>query len=143
MTEPAKSQHPAVDRDSVAWWAALARHELVFQRCGECATWRWPARAMCNACGSFGWGWFPASGRGVIASWIVNHHSFLPGVPAPYVVLSVRMAEQADLVLPGAYDGPHDDPALEIGAPVRVGFSDLPGEPPAALLRWSIIQSTA
>lgn len=132
--------YPTMDRDSTAWWAALARHELVFQRCGECQTWRWPARAMCNVCGSFGWGWFPASGRGEIVSWIVNRHRFLPGVKAPYVVLSVRMAEQPDLVLPGAYGGPVDDSRLAIGAPVRAGFRDVLGEPPAALLTWCLVE---
>ncbi|MCF2530863.1 Zn-ribbon domain-containing OB-fold protein [Yinghuangia soli] len=132
-----------MDRDSTEWWASLAAHALIFQRCSECQTWRWPARAMCHACGAFAWRWQPASGRGEVASWIVNHHVFLPGVPAPYVVLNVRMAEQPDLVLPGAFEGPYDDPRLVIGAQVEAGFADCPGDPPAALLRWRIIQSIA
>ena len=47
-----------------------------------------------------------------IASWIVTHHAFLPGFEAPYVVLTVRLAEQDDLLLPGGYDGPADDAGL-------------------------------
>lgn len=128
--------YPAMDRDSTPWWSALARHELMFQRCGECATWRWPARAMCNVCGSFGWGWFRSSGRGEVVSWIVNHHAFLPGFDAPYAVVSVRMDEQPDLVLLGAYAGPPDDPALAIGARVVAAYDEVPGDPPAGLLRW-------
>ena len=55
---------PGVDRDSQAWWDALARHELVHQRCDTCGRWRWPPRAMCGECGSFEWSWQPVCGRG-------------------------------------------------------------------------------
>jgi uncharacterized OB-fold protein len=134
---------PNVDRDSAAWWARIAAHELVFQRCADCARWRWPDRAMCNACGSFAWRHEPASGKGEIASWIVNHHRFAADSPVPYVVLTVRVDEQPDLLLPGAFDGAHDDPRLAIGVRVEVGFRDLPGEPAAALLTWSVAERQA
>ncbi|MDI2127182.1 Zn-ribbon domain-containing OB-fold protein [Yinghuangia seranimata] len=135
---------PVVDRDSAEWWALLATGVLAFQRCSRCLLWRWPARALCNGCGSLAWRWEPASGTGEIVSWIVTRHAFLPDVPAPYAVLSVRAAEQPDLLLPGAYAGPPDDPRLAIGAPVTAEFVPLTGEgAPAALLRWSIIQSSA
>jgi uncharacterized protein len=53
-------------------------------------------------------------------------------------VLTVRLAEQEDLLLPGSFAGPADDSRLQIGAPVRVGFDDLPGSDPArTLLRWA------
>jgi uncharacterized OB-fold protein len=119
---------PDVDRDSAAWWARLAAHELVFQRCADCGRRRWPDRAICNACGSFAWRHEPASGRGEIASWIVNHHRFLPDVAPPYVVVTVRVDEQPDLLLPGAFAGRPDDPGLAIGARVKVGFRDLPAD---------------
>lgn len=133
---------PQADRDSAPWWDALARHEFVLQRCTSCRTWRWPARAICNRCHSFDWTWDAASGQGTVASWIVTHHAFLPGFTGPYAVLTVRLAEQEDLLLPGAYGGPADDPRLQIGAGVRVGFDDLesaesPG-PARSLLRWTL-----
>ena len=130
---------PQADRDSLEWWEALARHEFVLQRCVSCRTWRWPARALCNRCHSFDWSWEPASGRGSVASWIVTRHAFLPGFTAPYAVVTVRLAEQDDLLLPGSYAGASDDPRLQIGAPVQVGFDDLAGSDPArSLLRWTL-----
>jgi uncharacterized protein len=133
---------PQADRDSVEWWEALARHEFVLQRCTTCRTWRWPARALCNRCHSFEWAWQAASGDGTIASWIVTQHAFLPGFTAPYAVLTVRLAEQDDLLLPGSYAGSSDDPRLGVGARVRVGYDDLPGagstDPPRSLLCWTL-----
>jgi len=129
---------PAVDRDSNEWWDALARHELMLQRCDDCAAWRWPARALCNRCGATAWHWEAASGSGTVASWIVNHHAFDAGRPSPYVVVLVRLAEQDDILVPGSFAGSHDGRELTVGMPVTVGFDDVatPGGKRATLLRW-------
>jgi hypothetical protein len=130
---------PTVDRDSLPWWEALARHEFILQRCDACQTWRWPARAICNRCASFDWHWHPASGAATVASWVVTHHAFLPGFEAPYAVLTVRLAEQEDLMLIGSFAGSADDPALQIGAAVEVDFDDIEGsDPPRTLLGWKL-----
>lgn len=128
---------PTTDRDSRPWWEALARHEFVLQRCDACATWRFPARAMCNRCGSFDWSWQAASGRARVASWIVTRHAFLPGFEAPYVVLTARLDEQPDLLIPGGYDGPSDGAGLSIGASLSVAYHDVDTDDgPWTLLRW-------
>ena len=114
---------PAVDRDSRPWWDALARHELVLQRCSACRAWRWPARAICNRCASFDWEWEPPSGRGSVASWIVNHHPFSEAFASPYAVVTVRLEDQADLLLPGSFTGPLD--RLRIGLEVEADFDDV------------------
>lgn len=139
MSSPPGRPAPQADRDSLEWWEALARHVFVLQRCTSCRAWRWPARALCNRCHSFDWAWESASGTGRVASWIVTHHAFLPGFTAPYAVLTVRLVEQEDLLLPGSYAGPAEDPRLRVGAPVRVGFDDLAGADPArSLLCWTL-----
>jgi uncharacterized OB-fold protein len=126
------------DRDSQPWWNALARGELLLQRCDRCAAWRWPPRAVCNRCGSFDVGWQRASGRGSVATWIVNHHAFANGAPSPYVVLMVRLDEQDDLLLPGAYAGPVDGTGLVLDAPVEVELVPATNQEPVTLLRWRL-----
>jgi uncharacterized OB-fold protein len=118
------------DRDSVPWWEAVARHELVQQRCDRCQTWRWPPRALCGRCGSGEWAWQPAAGTGTVASWVVNHHSFLPGLEPPYTVVLVRLAEQDDILVPGSWLG-DGEPAVD--QPVTVVFHERDGE---TLLGW-------
>ena len=96
---------PHADRDSAPWWEALARHELLLQRCAQCRAWRFPPRALCNRCGSFDSAWEPASGLGTIASWVVNHHAFSNDFVPPYPVVMVRLDDQDDVLLIGSFTG--------------------------------------
>lgn len=121
---------PGADRDSTPWWEALARHELVHQRCDDCGRWRWPPRAMCGDCASFAWSWQPVSGDGTVVSHIRTHHSFLPGIEAPYSTVFVALAEQDDVVLVGFWQG-EAEPA--VGQAVRARFVERDGE---TLLGW-------
>lgn len=130
---------PLADRDSAPWWAALADHRLMLQRCRLCDRPRLAPRAMCDVCGSFEWEWAQADGRGTVISWTVSHRSFQPEQTAPYVVLLVALTEGAHLVLPGGWAGSQDGSDLEIGLPVRATFRDLPTEgekAPATLIDW-------
>jgi uncharacterized OB-fold protein len=124
------------DRDSKAWWEALAGHQLLLQQCAGCGVKRWPPRALCNRCGATDSIWARASATGTVASWIVNHHSFGPGPKSPYVVVLVRLDDQDDVLMPGWYDGPPDGSGLALNMPVVVGFDDV-GD--SALLRWRAV----
>ena len=91
----------SADRDSAPYWRAARDGRLEIQRCADCGTWRWPARAICNRCHSFESRWEAPSGRGRIVSWVVTHQPFSPAFAerTPYVVASVALEEQEDLVL--------------------------------------------
>jgi len=115
---------PVLDRDSRPWWEAVARHELNVQACEQCGRLRWPPRAMCGSCGSFSWRWTPASGRGLVASWIVNRHPFFPGMAVPSVVVTVRLGDADDVLIPGGWAGSPDGSGLRVGLPVQVGFAE-------------------
>jgi uncharacterized OB-fold protein len=133
------------DRDSRFWWDALARGELLLQRCDRCSAWRWPPRAACNRCGTEEARWRRVSGRGTVASWIVNRHTFGGTVPSPSVVLLVRLEEQDDLLLPGAFAGDREGSDLELGAPVEVALEPGPTNrdgTPVTLLRWTLLGAT-
>jgi uncharacterized OB-fold protein len=128
---------PAVDRDSAPWWEAVTRHELAFQRCDRCGAWRWPPRVSCNRCGSFAWAWQPASGRGEVVSWIVNHHAFSRDLAVPYVVVLVRVAEQADILMPGGWAGPPAGSGLRVGLAVEAVYEDVDDvDEGATLVQW-------
>jgi uncharacterized protein len=126
------------DRDSAPWWEALARHELLIQRCDGCDRWRWPPRATCNSCGSFQWSWHEPSGRGHVASWTVTHRA-ASDIAVPYVVVLVRIEEQDDIFLPGHFDGPQTGVGLTVGLEVFASFEDVETADgtPVTLLCWN------
>lgn len=132
---------PPTDRDSAPWWDALARHELLVARCDACATWRWPPRAICGRCGALEWSFAPVSGRGTVASFVVNRHGFGGAFPLPSTVLLVRLAEQDDLLLPGAWSGAADGHDVTMGMPVVVAFADVAadeGGDAMTVLSWEL-----
>ena len=89
-------------------------------------------RAICNRCSSFEFIWAPLSGRGTVASWIVNHHAFSTDFPSPYAVVLVRLAEQDDCKLIGSFAGAIE--SLRPGLEVRAVFDDVADG--VTLLRW-------
>ncbi|SDH07397.1 hypothetical protein SAMN05421505_11132 [Sinosporangium album] len=116
--------YPVTDLDSSPWWEALQRREFVLQSCAPCRRLRWPARAMCNDCGSDEWTWVSASGVGAVASWTVTHRPG-PAGGETFVVVLVRLDDQDDILVPGYFDGPPDGAGLTIGLPVEVGFDEV------------------
>jgi uncharacterized protein len=115
---------PAPTADSQPYWDGLRAHRLVFQRCARCKTPRHYPRPVCDRCFSMACDWVPASGRGRIHSWTVNHHAFHPAFKAetPYVTVTVDMDEgvrmQAPLIAA-------DDLTLSIGLVVEVVYEDV------------------
>jgi uncharacterized OB-fold protein len=125
---------PIPDRDSAPFWDGVSAGELRLQRCADCGTWRWPARAICNRCHSFQAEWRAVSGLGTVTSWIRTHQPFMRAFAddVPYTVVQVRLDEQDDIQMIGRLA----DPALEpvIGLRVRAGFAPADGDPP--LVVW-------
>ena len=127
------------DRDSVPYWRAAAEGRLEIQRCVDCGAWRWPARAICNRCHSFDARWEAPSGRGRIVSWIVAHQPFsaAPVGGGPFVVASVALEEQDDLVLLGnLIEG-------EPGADVRVRAVFPVADDGERRLQWVVDEGSA
>src|SRR5262249_3763086 len=76
------------------------RHELRFQRCTQCGTWRHIPRDMCASCGSFGFEWARSSGRGKVFSWTTIAQPFLPQFAplVPYAAAVIELDEGVRMV---------------------------------------------
>ncbi|MFE3683446.1 bifunctional MaoC family dehydratase N-terminal/OB-fold nucleic acid binding domain-containing protein [Streptomyces sp. NPDC059095] len=89
---------PVVNRDNAGFWAGVAEHRLLVQRCGDCAEPRFPWLPGCHACGSARWDTFEASGRGTVYSYVVMHHPPFPAFDPPYAVGLIELAEGVRIV---------------------------------------------
>lgn len=119
-----KKPLPRLDEETRGYWEALARHELVFQRCGQCGTQRFYARAVCPVCLSSAVTWIRASGRGTVYSFTVTHQNQAPGFreELPYVLAVVELEEGLRMMTNVVGCAPD---AVRIGMPVEVVFEDV------------------
>lgn len=128
---------PRPDRDSAPFWEALRQRRLAVQRCDGCGAYRFPARCICNRCGSWATQWTDSAGTGEIVSYAVVHHpltaDFAPTVP--YHLLAVRLDEQEDLIVPGGLAAGLES-YVSIGVRVRADFADV--APGLTLLKWRL-----
>ncbi len=82
--------HP--DLHTRDFWEACGRHELQFQRCGACGSFRSPPMTGCRHCGSTQVEWVVVSGRGRVFSHTTVVHPALPEIAGdvPYNVVVVE-----------------------------------------------------
>ncbi|WP_432149364.1 bifunctional MaoC family dehydratase N-terminal/OB-fold nucleic acid binding domain-containing protein [Streptomyces sp. bgisy029] len=115
---------PVINRDNAGFWAGVAEHRLLIQRCADCATLRFPWLPGCNACAGQEWDTVAASGEGTVFSHVVMHHPSFPafdpsGEGGPYAVALIELSEGVRIV--GNVVGvPYDK--VRVGLPVRLEF---------------------
>jgi uncharacterized OB-fold protein/acyl dehydratase len=114
-----KRPRPAITRDNAFWFDAAREHRLVIQRCAGCNTLRHPPRPRCGKCGSYEWTAAEASGKGVVYSFVVNHHPQVPAFDYPLAVGLIELEEGTRLVANIVGIDPSD---ITVGMPVEVEF---------------------
>lgn len=116
MTSPVSTPTP----DSAAWFAAIDREEFTLPRCASCGLHFLYPRSSCPGCASRDVALVPASGRGTVASFVINHRP-PPGFEAdgPYVIALVDLAEGPRMMAGVVGVEPSE---LEVDRAVRVVF---------------------
>lgn len=112
---------PEPTPDSRPYWDGLRASRFMVQRCTSCGKLRHYPRPLCDQCFSFDAEWTRLSGRGVVHSWTICHHAFLPAFKSrlPYIVAIADLdgGIRANLELSG--------PAgqeIWIGMPVEIAY---------------------
>mgnify|MGYP003878943725 CR=1 FL=1 len=118
---------PVITAETREFWQGCKRHELVFQRCKDCGTYRHYPRPMCPSCGSWNVEWAKVSGKGKVYTYIIAHQPFHPAFvnDVPYAVVVVELEEGVRLVSNIVDCKPED---IYIGMPVEVIFDDVTEE---------------
>lgn len=103
------------------------QHELRFQRCRQCGTWRHPPRPMCNSCHSLQWEWAATQGKGKVYCWTTVYQALDPAFAqaVPYAAVVVELDEGPRLTTWVTGISPDD---LHIGMPVELWFDSVSSE---------------
>jgi uncharacterized OB-fold protein len=117
--QPARRPRPVVNRDNTGFWEGVERHQLLIQRCTDCATLRFPWLPGCNNCGGPDWDTVEAGGEGTVYSYVVMHHPPFPAFAPPYAVALIELAEGVRMIS-NVVGAPYDK--VRIGMPVRLEF---------------------
>lgn len=118
---------PVPDRDSHAFWAGLARRELVILSCVDCGYLVHPPSAGCSRCASTNLEPRVVPGNGRIYSYSVVSRRFVRGVEPPYALAIVELDAQPDLRLVTTIDV-DDVTEMAVGLPVVPHFVDIAPE---------------
>ncbi|MFV0316804.1 MAG: Zn-ribbon domain-containing OB-fold protein [Microthrixaceae bacterium] len=122
MTDTPFRVQPVLDDDNRFFWTSGQDGLLRFARCGDCGYWLHPPTPRCPMCTSTDVVHEPVSGRGVVWSFTINHHSW-DGSTEPWAIVLVELAEQEGLRLTSnLVNCPTDD--VRIGMEVQVTFEE-------------------
>ncbi len=117
---PAVRVLPRLDASNRFFWTSGADGRLRFLRCDACHRYVHPPGPRCPYCLGDTMTPEPVSGRGVLHSFTVNYHQWIPGSD-PYVIGLVTIAEQDDVRLTtNVVDCAPDD--VRVGMAVEVTF---------------------
>ena len=118
---------PLIDDDTRAYWAGLARGELLLQHCLDCGAVQFYQRGMCGRCLGSRIEHRAASGRGTVYSFSTVHRApsaeFRDDVP--YTVVLVALAE-GPRMLSTLVNCPLD--RVHVGLPVEIVYDRVTGE---------------
>ncbi len=125
------------DWNTREWWEQVRQHNLVVQRCTQCATFRHSPAPICYKCRSFEYEWAPVSGKGVVYSYTIAQHPPSPAMKdlVPYNVVVVELPDAGNVRMVGnLIDCPLEE--IAVGLPVEVMFDDISDE--ITLPQWRL-----
>jgi uncharacterized OB-fold protein len=110
---------------SQPFWDGCRRGELLFQRCGRCATANFLPTPACRSCLSPDLAWERSAGRGTVYSWTVVHRPQTPAFTVPYAVAIIDIDEGYQMMSNLIGLAPDD---VAIGLRVEVDFREVTPE---------------
>ena len=109
------------------YYAFCKKHEVRFQRCKGCGTWRHVPREMCAKCASSDWEWAKSSGKGQVFSWTTVMQPMMAQFAdiVPYSPAVIELEEGVRMVSWLIDVAPAE---MRLGLPVEVVFDDVTPE---------------
>ena len=125
-TQPSKPMPRPENRGLTApFWEAAKRHQLVCQRCRQCASWIFYPREQCPACFSKDLEFAAVSGKGRVFAYTIVYQPANPAFEpdAPYAYAIVQLDEGVRMI--SNLVGCPIPEGLEVDMRLEVAFEDV------------------
>lgn len=119
MSKPIPKPTP----ETTHFWEGTREGELRLQRCDSCAHVYFPPRPFCPECSGRNVSVFTASGRGRLASYVINSRPH-PGFDGEYAIALVEL-EEGPRMMSSIVECPQTPEALVLDMPLEVTFEVL------------------
>lgn len=114
---------PKPTPETQPFWAGTRARTLLLPWCEDCGKPHFYPRAICPHCLSDRLDWRPASGRGRLHTYVINHRA-AKGFTAPYVIAVVELEEGPRMMSNIVMDDPTPE-KLAIDMALEVTFEDV------------------
>ncbi|WP_411288288.1 Zn-ribbon domain-containing OB-fold protein [Phenylobacterium sp.] len=104
------------------FWDGCREGELRLQRCTACSKSYFPPRAFCPACGTREIEIYPASGRAILYSYVINHRPRPDMGTEPHSIAVVQL-EEGPRMMTNVVNCPQTPEALQLDMPLVVTFA--------------------
>lgn len=120
-------QLPVLQGTAKEFYAFCKQHELRFQRCAKCKTWRHPPRPLCNNCHSFETEWAPVKGTGKLYCWTIAMAP-IGRAWVSYMPYAAAVVELDEGVRMATWMTGIEHEKLKVGMPVKIWYDDITPE---------------
>ncbi len=114
---------PIPNADTMPFWEACNRDELIYQLCRKCDYRQFYPRRICKQCGSNTLEWVKASLRGNVYSFTIQYRAPMSAFreDVPYVIALIDLDDDIRMMMNIKNCSPED---IYIGMPVRIIFEE-------------------
>ncbi len=111
---------PTITGESMPYWQATTRGELLIQRCRDCKEYQFYPRGICSNCFNGKIDWVRSSGKGTVWTYTITRQNRTPGFDdGPYVLALIELEEGVKMFSNVVGCDPFE---VQIGMEVEVTF---------------------
>ena len=120
---------PQATHDTEPFWEGTKAHKLMLPYCAACDAYDFYPRPFCRKCFSWDIEWKEASGKGKIATYVINHRGPRGFEDkTPYVIAVVELEEGPSMMTNLVMDEEPTAENVSVMADVEVVFTDVTDE---------------
>jgi hypothetical protein len=115
---------PKPTPETAPFWEGTKEHELRLQQCNDCGKFYFYPRSHCRYCNSTNVEWKTVSGKGTLASYVINNRPMPPREDGASIIVALIQLEEGPRMMSNIVGVEPKPENLTLDAPVTVDFEE-------------------